>query len=165
MELKRGFKPRTILITLYVVAFVLYIIYGLQPTGATGISDQDNISRLVIPSVALESDVQQLELSGGELKTPGSVVGEYSRNDDTTLLIGHASTVFSRLRDIRLGDLILLDGESYEVKKIRLSLKDDIDMDELLNESGHETLVLMTCAGRILDDGDATFRLIVFASA
>ncbi|MBQ3453209.1 class F sortase [Candidatus Saccharibacteria bacterium] len=164
MELKRGFRLRTILIALYVVMFILYVIYGLRPTDAIGTSNQKNISKIVVPSISLESDVEQLELHNGKLITPNSTVGKYSQNSSTTLLIGHSSAVFSHLHEIRLGDQIWFDEKAYEVKKIRLSIKEDIDMEELLKPSEQESLVLMTCAGQMLADGDATFRLIVFAS-
>ena len=38
-----------------------------------------------------------------------------------------------------------------------------IDMDKLLKTSRQDTVVIMTCAGKLLDGGDATHRLIITA--
>ncbi|MBR3246485.1 class F sortase [Candidatus Saccharibacteria bacterium] len=162
MELRRRLNPKYVFIGLYILAFLVYVIYGLQPADA--VDSYDVSGNIRIPSIGLNSDVTTIGLEHGELRTPDTIVGSYSRNPNKTLLIGHASTVFENLHDIRLGDKVGFNGEEYTVKSINLSVKEDIDMLELLSNSPKDTIVLMTCAGDTLEGGDATFRLIVTAS-
>ena len=162
MELRRRLNPKYVFIGLYILAFLVYVIYGLQPADA--VDSYDVSGNIYIPSIGLNSDVTTISLEHGELRTPDTIVGSYSRNPNKTLLIGHASTVFENLHDIRLGDKVSFNGEEYTVKSINLSVKEDIDMLELLSNSSKDTIVLMTCAGDTLEGGDATFRLIVTAS-
>ncbi len=162
MELKQRLNPKYVFIGLYILAFLAYVIYGLQPADAA--ESYDVSGNIRIPSIGLDSDVTTIGLDYGELHTPDTIVGSYTRNHNKTLLIGHAGTVFENLHNTRLGDKIYLDGEEYTIDSINLSVKEDIDMLELLSESPEKTLVLMTCAGNMLEGGDATFRLIVTAS-
>lgn len=162
MELRQRLNPKYVFIGLYILAFLAYIIYGLQPADA--VESYDISGNLRIPSIGLNSDVTTIGLENGELHTPDTIIGSYTRNTNKTLLIGHASTAFENLKNARLGDKIYLDGKEYTIDSINLSVKEDIDMLELLSESPKKTLVLMTCAGDTLEGGDATFRLIVTAS-
>ena len=62
-------------------------------------------------------------------------------------------------------DIIIKYGDNeYTVTKYVYIEKDAIDMNELLASEDKETLVIMTCAGTLLGDGDATHRIILFAS-
>ena len=60
--------------------------------------------------------------------------------------------------------MVEYNGKTYNVEKITLSVKDKIDMDELLKASEKDTIVIMTCAGKLLEGGDATHRLILTAT-
>lgn len=161
MELKRRrFDFRKIVTICYVVAFAVYLIVGLQPAEAR----QYTLSgRLDIPSIRLTSDVTTLELNDHKLDTPDTIVGSYSRNVNKTLLIGHSTTVFVNLNGVAAGDTIYYNDDEYTVSKVELFQKEDIDMSKLLKSEERETIVLMTCAGKILDNQDATHRLIVTA--
>ena len=101
MELKKHLNSRVIFVSLYVFAFIAYIIYGLQPARAV---NNDITASLSIPGISLAADVVNLEVQNGRLDTPDTIVGSYSRNQNKTLLIGHSTTVFSRLHEVRLGD-------------------------------------------------------------
>lgn len=162
MELRRHWNPKTILIGIYAAFILLYMIVGLQSADAT----KYNITgQLNIPSIGLSSDVATLELNDHRLDTPNSIIGSYSESKNTTLLIGHSTTVFSRLKDITMGDVLLYNNQEYRVISVETMAKSDIKMRSLLAESRRETLILMTCAGTLLDGGDATHRLIVTAVA
>ena len=160
MELKRHLNLRYIFVGLYVILFVAYIVVGLQPAGAT----QYEISaELSIPGIELESDVTKLALHDGRLDTPDTIVGSYARYEDKTLLIGHSTTVFEHLSDVQIGDEITYDNVNYYVVSRYVQAKQDISMHKLLASEDSETLVLMTCAGELLGNGDATHRLIITA--
>ena len=53
----------------------------------------------------------------------------------------------------------------YHVKSIIVKDKGMISMSEVLKAEDQKTLVLMTCAGDYLNNGDATHRLIVTATS
>ena len=162
MELKKHLDPRQIFVGLYALAFLVYVIFGLQPVEA---SSYESAGELLLPSIGLVSDVAKLELEGGELKTPDKIVGSYTKSANKTLLIGHSSTVFMELDGVQLDDEIFYGNNVYKVAEAKVLAKSDINMHRLLAKADQKTLVLMTCAGENLGDGDATHRLIVTAYA
>lgn len=162
MELKRHLSGKYIFASLYFLAFAIYIIIGLQPAEAV---QYDISGELSIPAINLTSDVTQLTLNDHKLDTPNTIVGSYSESPNKTLLIGHSTTVFQNLREINLGDMIYYNGNNYEVVSSDTLVKSEIDMTEILSKSDLDTIVIMTCAGQLLDGGDATHRLIVTAVA
>lgn len=161
MELKRHYDWKHVFIGLYVVAFLAYIVYGLQPAGA--VQSYEINGNLSIPGIDLAADVADLHLTDGELKTPDTIVGSYSRSENKTLLIGHSTTVFQDLDQVKIGDVISYNGKEYKVNRLQYIIKEVIDMSELLAAEDEDTLVIMTCAGKLLDGGDATHRFIVTA--
>ena len=160
VELKKSFDFRKIILPLYVVGFLIYLAIGLLPAGA---SDYVVATRLEIPLINLTSDVTELKLEHGELKTPDMSVGSFSRAENKTLLIGHAGTVFAELEDLNVGDEIIYKSMMYRVESIILQEKSMISMHEILKAEDIDTLILMTCAGEPLENNDATHRLIVTA--
>ncbi len=162
MELKRKLDLRKVFVGLYLLFFGIYIFWGLQPAEAR---DYLVSSELVIPSIALVSDVTAVELKNQTLETPDTIVGSYSRNENKVFLFGHSSTVFRNLKDVEIGSVIVYDETTYEVKDIKTYQKADVDMNKVLEDTGKKNLVLMTCAGDELEDGDATERLIITAEA
>lgn len=162
MELKKRLNVRTVLIGLYAVVFVAYVITGLQP--AEAVQGYEISAELNIPSIGLDSDVTTLRLENHELKTPDAIVGSFNMAEDKTLLIGHSSTVFQKLDKTSLGDEIFYNNTKYTVKEIKVSEKVDVDMSKLLAPAEEDTVIIMTCAGTDLGNGDATHRLIVTAT-
>lgn len=160
MELKQHLDARWIFVGLYLLAFVIYLVIGLQPADATS---YEVSAKLLIPQIGLDTAVTDLTLDEGQLNTPEMIVGSYSQAKNKTLLIGHSSTVFQDLDQIDLGDLINYDGNDYKVKRIDLVRKSQIDMSELLAPAEKDTIVIMTCAGELFQNGDATHRLILTA--
>ena len=161
MELRKRLNPKIIFFLVYFLAFFAYIIYGLQPAEATEVYSVDG--NLAISSIGLSSDVTDLDLTSEGLSTPDTVVGSYSRYDNKTLLIGHSTGVFKDLDLVKIGDTVNYDGLDYNVSKLVYIEKDAIDMNDLLSPAEKDTLVIMTCAGTLLGDGDATHRLILTA--
>lgn len=160
MELKRHFDLKTLFFGIYFLALAVFLFFGLQPAEAF---QGEYDAELSIPSISLEAPVVELQLLDHKLKTPDTIVGSFSNHQNKTLLIGHSTTVFSSLKNTRLGDIVNYDGTAYKVTSINTLEKSDVDMTEILSESEQETLILMTCAGELLDGGDATHRLIIEA--
>lgn len=160
VELKQHLDARKIFVGLYLLAFVIYLVIGLQPADATS---YEVSAKLLIPQIGLDTDVTELALDGDHLNTPETIAGSYSQAEHKTLLIGHSTTVFENLNQVELGDLINYDGTQYKVKKISLMSKARIDMGDLLAPAEKDTIVIMTCAGELLENGDATHRLILTA--
>lgn len=160
MELRRHLSLKGVFAGLYVLAFVVYIIVGLQPAGAT---DYVKSAELLIPEIGLVSDVTTLELSDDGLATPDRIVGSYTQAKNKTLLIGHSTAIFQNLNQVKLGNEINYNDKNYKITSIDTIIKNEIDMSELLSAAEKDTIVLMTCAGQLLDHGDATHRLIITA--
>ena len=68
--------------------------------------------------------------------------------------------VFSNLE---IKESVFYDQKHYIITEKKILLKSDIRMSELLSESERDTLIIMTCAGEDLGNGDATERLILTA--
>ena len=162
MELRKHLRLRYVFIGLYLVVFLAFLIYGLKPAEAAEAYEIGG--EVAIPSIGLQSEVAVLGLEDGELKTPDLIAGSYTRAENKSLLIGHSTTVFRDLDKVELGDLIEYNGETYEVRMIDMVAKDKVNMNELLRTSEKDTVVIMTCAGKLLDGGDATHRLILTAT-
>ena len=162
MELRKHLNPRIVFVGLYVLAFLGYVIYGLQPAEAA--QSYEIADQLEIPSIALDTDVAKLQLEADGLHTPDKIVGSYTKNDNKILLIGHSTTVFRDLDKVDLDATIIYDGREYHVAAIDMTVKNKVDMNKLLEKSDKDTLVMMTCAGELLENGDATHRLMITAT-
>lgn len=162
MELRKHCNPKSVFIGLYVLAFVVYIIFGLQPAKAV---DYEISAKLDIPSINLIADVTVLNLTNEGLKTPDTIVGSYSNHENKILLIGHSSTVFRNLNQVKLASTIKYNGKDYQVVEKKTLAKSLVDMSEVLETENDDTLVLMTCAGQMLENSDATHRLMITAVA
>ena len=160
MELRRHLNPKKFFVGLYVLAFAIYIIVGLQPAGAV---NYEIATQLEIPAIGLVSDVTKLELENGELNTPDTIVGSFTRAENKTLLIGHSTTVFENLKDVGLNQEITYNDSVYRVVAIDMVQKSEINMNKVLRSAKKDTIIIMTCAGELLDGGDATHRLMVTA--
>jgi len=160
VKLKKRLDFRKVLIAFYFVAFIVYLIVGLQPADA---KQYDIIAHLSIPSIGLTSDVTAVQVQNGELETPDKIVGSFSNHENKTFLFGHSSTVFGELNQIETGEEIVYNGKLYIVTSREILLKSDISMNKLLAGEDKDTIVVMTCAGAALPNNDATHRLIITA--
>lgn len=141
--------------------FTAYLAIGLQPAEAKTYAISGHLD---IPSIALSSDVTTLSLKGGELHTPDSIVGAFSRSSSRTLLIAHSTTAFQHLADLSVGDSIHYNDTIYYIYSSEVQPKAEISMNQLLAPTSEDTLVLMTCAGQEQPDGDYDSRLIIEAA-
>lgn len=163
MLIKKSPDLRAVFLSIYIAFFAAYLFVGLQPAGA----ESYEISALLeIPTINLTSDVTTLHQDGRNLTTPDQIVGSFTRSKHRTLLIGHSTTVFQNLWQLQNGDKIIYDDTLYVIENIETIEKSSVDMEELLrSSSSNDSLVLMTCAGDLLGNGDATHRLIITASS
>ena len=118
---------------------------------------------LSIESIGLLAPVRPLALINHKLETPERIAGAYAAAENKTFLIGHNTTIFENLKNVKLGDQITYVNKTYTVKNIEELEKSAIDMSELLKSEDAPTLVLMTCAGERLSANDFTKRLIITA--
>ena len=161
VELRKRFDIRKILIFVYFFAFGIYLIIGFMPVEAS----QNVYAEMSIPEIELSSEVLDVQLSNNKLDTPDYSVGRYSISENNDFLFGHSSSVFSRLHDLSLNDLIYYQNTEYRIVKIDLVPKSMISMTKLLEEKDTKTITIMTCAGEYYDAGDASHRLILTAIA
>lgn len=160
---KKFKRTRIIYAFCYAIFFAVYLIIGFQPAIADASSYKID-GRLEISSVNIDSDVTALTLTDNKLHTPDDIVGSYSKNPNKTILIGHSTTVFESLKDLKIAEIITYNDENYIVEAIETLEKSDISMKNLLKSEQKKTIILMTCAGTLLSDGDATERLIIKAT-
>ena len=72
--------------------------------------------------------------------------------------------MFSKLDSVEIGDVIFYNDKSYIVREVEVLTKQEVDMAEILEPREVDTLTIMTCAGEIYEDGDASHRLIILAN-
>lgn len=156
-------KPslKSILTVFYAVFFAVYLYIGFQPNVEAVNYEISN--QLIIPSINLNAPVTPLEVKSGELETPVSIVGSFSTASNKTLLIGHASGIFQNLPAVQVGDILNYDGQSFKVVNIETLPKESVNMQKILANTKRQVLKIMTCAGELFENGDATHRLIITA--
>lgn len=162
VELGKTFDIRKCLTRLFFLLLAFYILIGLTPVKAAEIEPATEIK---IPEIELSSGVALLNMENGKLSTPDELVGSFSRAENKTFLVGHSVGVFKNLDLLEVGDVITYDLVNYTIVDMKLLAKSEIVMDELLSPASVDTIVLMTCAGELTDNGDATHRLIITAEA
>ena len=162
MEIHKSVNLNKFLIFSYCFAFLVYLIVGLTPAEA---AHYDIIAKVEIPRIGLVSDVADAKIENRELKTPESVVGSFSHNENKIFLFGHVGGVFKNLANLQIGDEIIYESMIYYVESMIEEEKSMINMNEILKAEDEKTLVVMTCAGEDLGNGDSTHRLIVTAKA
>lgn len=153
---------KVILVLFLTVALPVYLYLGFQPNIP---ADAASYPQLMISSIGLETPVEQIELNGRQLNVPDMIAGSYSSEPNKTLIVGHSSTVFADLDQIKIGQELVYDSRSYEVTYREVLAKENISMKKVLSEAPTDTIILMTCAGESLPNQDATHRLIITARA
>ncbi len=163
MELKKPINFRRMVVVFFAVFLSIYFIHGFKPSAEA--THYEKSGDIFIPAIGLSSDVTSLKLENHRLNTPNTIVGSFSQNENTILLIGHVSTIFSKLNDVTIGDAIIFNSVEYTVKDIAILPKNKIKMNELLGASEYRTIILMTCHGEQINQNDFEERLIVTAQA
>lgn len=151
---------KVIFTSIFLIMLPLYFLIGFQTSIPV---DALNYPTLEISSINLKTPVSPLELDNQQLETPATIAGSYSQYPSKTLIIGHSSTVFQHLNQVRLGQILSYNGHLYQIINIETQKKTEISMAEILASTNQETLIIMTCAGTPLPNQDATHRLLVTA--
>lgn len=151
----------------YAVAIPMFFYLGFQ-TERPSVSAYakevfEATGMLEIPSISLSVPMSDVELDGRTLSAPNYIVGRYKSFENKVLVIGHSSTVFQRLNEVRVGDKISYDGQEFEIVSREIKAKADISMREILSNEKEPTLVLMTCSGEHISGQDYSHRLIIYA--
>lgn len=152
---------RVSLAALFLVLMPIYAFVSMQPASSVDMSGYPVLS---LPGIELETPVEKLSLDDHRLIAPPNIAGSYTQNDHKTLIIGHSSTVFEHLDNVRTGQVLTYDGYDYAIQSVETVAKPNIDMAEVLAATPVDTIVIMTCAGTPLPDQDATHRLLVTAT-
>lgn len=158
-----SWSKRTIKIVMtvfYMIAVPVFIFVGLQPAGAV---DAEGLPKLLVPSIELSTPVTESTVTNGELSVPDRIAAVYSMDPSKILLMGHSATVFSNLKEIKIGDEVIYNERTYTVFSIEQKLKENIKMADILAPAERETIVMMTCAGQPLGGNDFSHRLIITA--
>jgi sortase (surface protein transpeptidase) len=154
-----------------------------QPVGSATTSARVVPVRLRIPSLGIDASVQQVgQGKGGAMAVPTnfSDVGWYRYGPapgapGSALIDGHVDDglglagVFKKLSRIRVGDIITVSDAQensvrFVVSDITLYPYTAVPMREIFHTSGTSTLVLITCDGSWVPDGNTyDHRLVVTA--
>lgn len=162
-------KIHLAIFVVYFIAAFAFLTIGLQPikdAGSVYAAEAATATEsLSIPEIGLSTPVKIVSVTGADLEVPEQIVGSYSSHPNKTLLIGHSSTVFKDLKDLKLNSIIIYNDKTYSVLDITKQAKSDISMKDILKSAEKDTLVLMTCSGEAIagTDGDHTHRLIITA--
>ncbi|MDO4978786.1 MAG: sortase [Candidatus Saccharibacteria bacterium] len=158
--LKNHLKLKIAGVLLAILAISLGVFFGIKVNQTSASSNL-----LLIPSIGLETSPKQVALDDHNLIAPATEAGVYHSAKNKDLLIGHSTTIFKNLHQVKLHDKITYGDVTYTVIEMYADAKEDISMDALLKTENTPTLILMTCAGESLDEGDFSHRLIIRAIA
>lgn len=139
----------------------IYIFIGLQPAP---IADAASYPQLEISSIDLKTPVATIELTDHQLIAPATIAGVYQNSTNKAFIIGHSSTVFKKLDQVKVDDTFTYNNHTYVIRELKTLLKADINMTEILRSEAEDTIIIMTCAGTPLPNQDATHRLIITAT-
>lgn len=113
---------------------------------------------LDIPTIPVHAYVEEVRVTHGQMDVPGNPrnVGRYQN-----VIAGHLNTpygdgVFSELKRLRRGDIIMVENNNFVVQRRRL-LKANSSIPVMNNG-----ILLITCAGR-WDGWQYSHRLIIYA--
>lgn len=145
----------------FMIMLPIYLFIGLQPAPLV---DAASYPSLEIPAIHLKTPVANVDLVDRQLAVPATIAGIYRPFRNKLFIIGHSSTVFQDLDQLKLEGTLHYDGEQYHIIDRAIVEKSAINMAELLADTPEKTLIIMTCAGEPLPDQDATHRLIITAT-
>jgi LPXTG-site transpeptidase (sortase) family protein len=136
----------------------------LQDNFARNIISPSLPTRLIIPSLEVDAKVQQVGITKkGNMATPNNFtdVGWYKYgaipgNKGSAVIAGHVDNgialpgVFKNLKNIKIGDEILVESETGTIKFLvtKLDIYDfDAKVDSIFNQKDDYLLRLITCTG------------------
>lgn len=158
-KLPRAKKISIIAGFLYFAVIAGFTAYVFMPK----IADASSEERLFIPSIGLIARVKNIEKTGNQLVAPDTIAGAYQPTNHKTVIIGHSTTIFKDLKDLKEENTFKFDNKTYKIKTREIIKKSLVDMEEITSETKNNTVVLMTCYGDSLGGQDYSHRLIITA--
>lgn len=143
----------------YFAVIAGFTTYIFMPKSADASSEE----RLFIPTIGLVARVKDIDRTGNQLIAPDEIAGAYQPTIHKTVIIGHSSTIFKDLKNIKNDDTFTFDNRSYKVKTTEVMRKSSVDMADIVSETSKNTIIMMTCSGEPLGGQDYTHRLIITA--
>lgn len=160
MELKTPrAKFRFFAVLAYFAVIAGIIAYFFAPKTADASSEE----RLFIPKIGLIAQVKNIERQGNRLIAPDTIAGAYKPTNHKTVIIGHSSTIFKDLDQLKGSETFTFDQTEYKITRREVVEKRFVDMAEIVAETEKNTVVLMTCFGEPLGGQDYSHRLIITA--
>lgn len=159
MRFKKHYS-RIIFIGIYLFLFAIFGYFGLQPHN---VEANSNLI-LEAPKINLKSAIKVLKLNNDyTLTSPDHIAGLYYAAENNTFIIGHSSTIFGNLHNLKLNDQIKIDGHTYKITNLYIQNKNSISMSKVLEPKSIPTLTLMTCHGEKITENDYIERLVITA--
>lgn len=132
------------------IALLMMIIYVI-PSFA-----QENPPVLSIPSVDITTTIAELPLNGiswdmtNAENNAGHLEGTANIGEGNTTIAGHTPGVFERLRDIQIGDIIIIEtnGQSYSYIVTEIGITTPNDLTPIYPSQNNE-ITLITCEGNL----------------
>ena len=143
----------------YFIAIAGFVVHVFMPQLADATSEE----RLFIPSIGLIARVKDIERQGNQLIAPDYIAGAYQPTNHKTVIIGHSSTIFKDLKNVKDTDSFTFDNHKYQIKSREIVEKSLVDMKDIVSETEVRTVILMTCYGESLGGQDFSHRLIITA--
>lgn len=115
---------------------------------------------LEIPSIGLKTQMVQTYAENKDIQVPDSVPGYFIDNSQNILILGHNSSIFSRLKEIPQSISIYHNNQptTYNLQTYEDTPNENISMKSVLAYPG---VVLMTCSGEYIN-GHYNKRLILY---
>lgn len=136
--------------------------------------------KIDIPAIQIDANIEQVPITDGVMGVPQNAwnVGWYPDlskpgQDTNVVMAGHKDwwgigpTIFANLQNLTPGDKVYLvaqdgSGFTYEITSVE-SVPADIEASKIVNDTGRESLTLITCTGAF-DGEHYQSRLIVRAN-
>lgn len=136
--------------------------------------------KIDIPAIQIDANIEQVPITNGVMGVPKNAwnVGWYPElskpgQDTNVVMAGHKDwwgigpTIFANLQNLAPGDKVYLtdqqgSGFTYVITSVE-SVPSDIDAAKIVDDTGRETLTLITCTGTF-DGQEYQSRLIVRAN-
>ena len=160
-------KVFSLLMAFYSVFIPSFLYFGLTEvsSSATYAAESATASEsLKIPALDLSAPVTVIQKQGADLISPDQIAGVYHSAQNKSFIIGHSSTIFKDLKNLKEDNEIIYNNAAYKITSIRTLAKSEISMPEILKPEDTPTVVLMTCAGTSLGGHDYSHRIIVTAT-
>ncbi|MDO5480818.1 MAG: sortase [Candidatus Saccharibacteria bacterium] len=160
-------KVFSLLMAFYSVFIPSFLYFGLTEVSSSATYATESAAAsesLIIPALNLSAPVTVIKKQGAELISPDQIAGVYHSAQNKSFIIGHSSTIFKDLKNLKEDNEIIYNNYNYKITSIKTLAKSEISMPEILKPEDAPTIVLMTCAGTSLGGHDYSHRIIVTAT-